>query len=608
MELLYIWIDSYKNIKQQGFNFSPLYDFEFKITSEKGSPITGELIDHKNDDQRTELETVHNGFFGDGISNVTAIVGENGSGKTSLLEFISELKPTIKTKYKAIIVFKNNDIYYHSSLSLKIHFPFYALKYDEKSGQDITNIPITRVWLSNTTFGTKNDAFLSTNYSHDMSDESIFLRYGFKKSDYNIDLMSQIYRLNRYVRVIMQYQIKFINEVADNPQFILPFSLPSQLKISGNHNIVENNGNNEVINKFIDDKDDIVDIPSLIKHIYKQISVVLYYMCDNKEIFMELLNFPLNTDDYTIKNNLLKFLSDVINNDKIRFNGNLFNTQNEQETINILEKINRIENYEEKIIFKSDNSLCISIDNLNETDNFLLDFFIFNNDIEIAFFYYDWVIENNDETQTLSSGEYVLLNTFAKFFHIFNEIKNEGNEVIVLIDEGELGLHPQWQKEYLKNLIDVLPKIFEGKTIQIILTSHSPFLVSDLPKENIIFLAKGEKGECLVKNSLNDMKQTFGANIHTLLTDSFFMQDKGLMGKFAEGKINMVMEKLIDSKEIAEKDKNEIRYIISCIGEPIIKRKLMQLYDDKTKFSVEDRIDRLEKELEELKNNKNRKV
>ncbi len=27
MELLYLWIEDYKNIKQQGFNFSPLYDF-----------------------------------------------------------------------------------------------------------------------------------------------------------------------------------------------------------------------------------------------------------------------------------------------------------------------------------------------------------------------------------------------------------------------------------------------------------------------------------------------------------------------------------------------------------------------------------------------------
>lgn len=90
MELLYIWVDSYKNIHRQGFNFSPLYDFEFKITNEENSTITGELIDHKTDAQRKELETVYNGFFGKGISNVTAIIGQNGSGKSGVLEYICE--------------------------------------------------------------------------------------------------------------------------------------------------------------------------------------------------------------------------------------------------------------------------------------------------------------------------------------------------------------------------------------------------------------------------------------------------------------------------------------------------------------------------------------
>ena len=30
MELLYVWVEDYGNIKRQGFNFSPNYDFEIK--------------------------------------------------------------------------------------------------------------------------------------------------------------------------------------------------------------------------------------------------------------------------------------------------------------------------------------------------------------------------------------------------------------------------------------------------------------------------------------------------------------------------------------------------------------------------------------------------
>ena len=29
MELVYLWVDSYKNIRNQGFNFSPRFECEF---------------------------------------------------------------------------------------------------------------------------------------------------------------------------------------------------------------------------------------------------------------------------------------------------------------------------------------------------------------------------------------------------------------------------------------------------------------------------------------------------------------------------------------------------------------------------------------------------
>ena len=74
MELLYLWIDKYKNIEKQGFNFSSQYRFDY-------NPESGELKVEENPNHIA-------GFFPDGISNVTAIIGENGAGKSNLLEFI----------------------------------------------------------------------------------------------------------------------------------------------------------------------------------------------------------------------------------------------------------------------------------------------------------------------------------------------------------------------------------------------------------------------------------------------------------------------------------------------------------------------------------------
>ena len=77
-ELIYLWINKDKNgcFQQEGFNFSPEYSVSY-------SPETKELKIGKCD-------TI-NVFRNDNIANVTAIIGENGTGKTTLLEFITGL-------------------------------------------------------------------------------------------------------------------------------------------------------------------------------------------------------------------------------------------------------------------------------------------------------------------------------------------------------------------------------------------------------------------------------------------------------------------------------------------------------------------------------------
>lgn len=74
MELVYLWVEDYKNIYHQGFNFSP----RFKCTYDEDK---NEL---KIIDKEEIGEVYPKNFFCDNI-NVTAIVGENGSGKSKLL-------------------------------------------------------------------------------------------------------------------------------------------------------------------------------------------------------------------------------------------------------------------------------------------------------------------------------------------------------------------------------------------------------------------------------------------------------------------------------------------------------------------------------------------
>jgi hypothetical protein len=120
-----------------------------------------------------------------------------------------------------------------------------------------------------------------------------------------------------------------------------------------------------------------------------------------------------------------------------------------------------------------------------------------------------------------------------------------------------------------------------------------------LPKQNIIFLDKDENGKCRVVDGLNEKKETFGANIHTLLSDSFFMED-GLIGKFAESKINEVI-KYLNNENSEIKNNDEAQKIIDIIGEPILKKELQRKLDSKRLAKV-DEIEEIKSEIEKLKN------
>lgn len=72
MELVYLWVEKYKNIENQGFNFSS------RFTCHYDKDIQELTIDENKE---------HVSIFPDNI-NVTAIVGKNGAGKSTIQKLI----------------------------------------------------------------------------------------------------------------------------------------------------------------------------------------------------------------------------------------------------------------------------------------------------------------------------------------------------------------------------------------------------------------------------------------------------------------------------------------------------------------------------------------
>ena len=172
---------------------------------------------------------------------------------------------------------------------------------------------------------------------------------------------------------------------------------------------------------------------------------------------------------------------------------------------------------------------------------------------------------------------------------------------MLFLDEFTLSLHPNWERIIIKKLID----IFKTKNIHFIITSHSPFVLSDIPKQNVIFLEKDKiTGNCVnVTEKMEDFN-TFGANIHTLLSHGFFMKD-GLMGEFAKEKINQVYNFIVQKDTNFIKTKEEAQNIINLIGERMLRKELQFLYDEK--FEIDDidkQIREYEEAIEKLKSKK----
>lgn len=240
--------------------------------------------------------------------------------------------------------------------------------------------------------------------------------------------------------------------------------------------------------------------------------------------------------------------------------------------------------------------------------------------------------ETNNKFSLLSSGEkQQIFGTNSILYHLINLNSTFENKfeykypyINLILDEIELYAHPEMQRKYINNLLNGVKKlgIKNIKAINMLFITHSPFILSDIPKQNVLFLDVDDSKKSTPQNFKR--MNTFGANITDLLADSFFIKG-GLIGDFAKEKIGITLEwlklkanenqirKFHINEEIANKIpkfeniNNEIEYhktIIRLIDEPLVQNKLKEMF---TEFVSEDfefkheQIVVLEEKLKKLK-------
>ena len=194
------------------------------------------------------------------------------------------------------------------------------------------------------------------------------------------------------------------------------------------------------------------------------------------------------------------------------------------------------------------------------------------------------IVEAKVPLTRMSSGERQYLYNFSTIiYHLRNLLSIQDTSRIryrsihLVFDEVEICFHPEYQRKFINGLLTIINKtrVNNHCAIQITIATHSPFILSDVPQDSILYLEDGQNaGNKITVNP-------FGANINDVLQQSFFLEN-GFVGEFAQRKINSLVDYLKDGKNKKEWNNNNAEYFIdNVVGDTIISSLLRELMVEK---------------------------
>lgn len=137
--------------------------------------------------------------------------------------------------------------------------------------------------------------------------------------------------------------------------------------------------------------------------------------------------------------------------------------------------------------------------------------------------------------KALSDGEHQLVHTIGLCLLFRHE------PALFLLDEPETHLNPDWRASYISTLRAALEADAATKHVmrEVLLTSHSPFIISDCQKENVLVFEKNEEGRVEWHNP--DFN-TFGASANAITIKVFGRKET--IGDYARSKLNAFKQRL----------------------------------------------------------------
>ena len=586
---IFMWVKKYKSLENFQVNFDKSYNIEFEYKENR----IKKLIIKKN------INKIPKHFYGRNINSINIIIGKNGTGKSSILEMMS-LFDRVNGTYKSYVDYPREFlIIYKTNNEKEFILEGYHENDDDKYFEFLKMSKDSLTFLVNyyTFKMTENYEFIGTNSPKNLKDTGILrIKYGEERINF--------------------FEKKYSYEEAEQGNYKINTGVSEGNKATIYEYFINKKN---IQSELYRDANIVIEIPELdfyidkIKKPFEIIKEIKLFNILKEEKIKDVVikNYSNYLFSYKIweiienKSFQVDKILDIIKTEKIKLK-KIKNT--EQILERLLDQIKEYENVKElsnKIheILLLLNEVQVSELNFKSKTNILKKYKIKCNDSRTKKFLekydeivnYPWTNKRlylpefekilNITEEGMSDGERVRVNIFStihRFLGENGELKNK-KYITLLFDEVEMFLHPEWSRTFLHDLLLEL-KDYRDKQFKIIFASHSPFLLSDICSEGVIYLEKKERKTILKEIEIKN----FGANIIDLFKNTMFL--KSTFGEFATEKIKKVVKKIDETNSYSFiKNNHEINYIIEEIGEKLISNKLKSMIEAKLENEVNDK-------------------
>lgn len=523
MKLCFLWVDRFKNLANLSASFCSEYQYAFD--SEK-KQLTRFAKPPLPDSRLLEPH----------LSHISGVLGANGTGKTTLLELIclvTKAKDDLNSNYILIYESEGELFYYSSEDSNKNLISSFEIQHSHGASHlEQLNV----IFFSNV----YDDGFL--NLGSPIKDISVNrqARYFGKEENDKSKFIQDLDFIKSDAFRYLRYPSPRRASVKIDPQFWSRYT---------NRDL--NHDDNSVIRKLRD----IYSIKRRARMSVKEHACVVIELGVLARIYADFYS------DASVSHIFQKHLSDEVNftpDLDLLMRKLIRGFENDHPSVaNMLSLLRDIDDIFEMVNLKEERryrnyqinfTIALKRNNLSAFEAIVALVHI--------------IPRANMQWAELSSGQRAYVNLFSSVWNALADSRD--TDALVCIDEGDLYLHPQLQVEFIEKLVRVMPHLTH-KEMQIIVTTHSPLLVTDLPGQCLTVLTKD-------KNGLTQAKQggkTFGANLYDIYRNTFQL-DNQRTGNLSQDYMTRII-RLLDKEVLMDADIVDLTASLNIIGDKLLR-------------------------------------